>query len=247
MLSGMFEGVVERGTATLAKVEGLRIAGKTGTARRTVGGRYKAGDYTASFVGFYPADEPRVVCLVMLENPRAGVYYGGLASAPIFKGIAEKLFTMAGKFRTVQDAVIAGGRQTVVPDVRNMKAEDATAMLEAGGLEADVTGDRPVVIGQSPAPGTTVKRGATVHLTTTEAARRAAAGIALVPDVRGLTIRRAMNSLATQKLDAVVVGTGTVVGQTPAPGERLRHGGTVTLRCEPRQVAAQSAGGRPWS
>ena len=67
----------------------------------------------------------------------------------------------------------------------------------------------------------------------------ASGGFALVPDVRGLTIRRAMNSLAVQQLDAVVMGTGTVVGQTPAPGERLRHGASVTLRCEARQGATQ--------
>jgi cell division protein FtsI (penicillin-binding protein 3) len=238
-LTSLFEGVVQRGTGTLAKVEGLRIAGKTGTSKKVVGGHYKPGDYTASFVGFFPADDPHIVCLVMLENPRGSSYYGGPVSAPIFKGIAEKIFAMAGKFKTVQQTVMARATGIIVPDVRNMKAEDAEATLEAGGLEAENSDDGPIVIAQSPAPGTTVERGSTVTLSTLVNAKPASGGFALVPDVRGLTIRRAMNSLAVQQLDAVVVGTGTVVGQTPAPGERLRHGATVTLRCEARQGAPQ--------
>ena len=238
-LTGIFEGVVLHGTGTQAKVEGLKIAGKTGTARKVVNGHYKAGDYTASFVGFFPADNPRIVCLVMMDNPRVGSYFGGLASAPVFRGIAEKIFSIAGKFREIQPSVMAGATGVVVPDVRNMKTADAEATLKAGGLDADITDDGPVVIGQTPAPGTTVKRGATVTLTTVVGAAQGTGGFALVPDLRGLTIRRAMNSLAVQQLDAVVVGSGTVVGQSPAPGERLRRGASVTIRCEARQGGTQ--------
>lgn len=239
LLTGMFEGVVQKGTATQAKVEGLRIAGKTGTARKVVNGRYKQGDYTASFVGFFPADHPRIVCLVMLDNPRGGSYFGGLASAPIFKGIAEKIFSIAGKFREIAPTVMASATGVIVPDVRNMKTDDAEATLEAGGLDADIEDDGPIVIGQSPAPGSTVGRGATVTLTTVVGSTPATGGFALVPDVRGLTIRRAMNSLAVQQLDVVIIGTGSVVGQTPAPGERLRRGASVTIRCEARQGGTQ--------
>jgi cell division protein FtsI/penicillin-binding protein 2 len=238
-ISGILEGVVQKGTGSQAKVDGLRIAGKTGTARKVVNGHYKQGDYTASFVGFFPADNPRIVCLVMLDNPRGGSYYGGYASAPIFRGIAEKIYSIAGKFRTSTPAVMAHGNGVIVPDVRNLKIADAEAMLEAGGLEADVSDDGPIVLAQSPAPGGTLERGSTVTLTTATGTATAAGGFALVPDVRGLTIRRAMNSLAVQQLDAVVLGTGTVVAQSPAPGERLRRGASVTIRCEGRQVAPQ--------
>ncbi len=238
-ITGLLEGVVQRGTGTQAKVEGLRVAGKTGTARKVVNGHYKPGDYTASFVGYFPADNPRIVCLVMMDNPRIGSYYGGTASAPVFRGIAEKIFSIAGKFREIAPAVMASGTGVIVPDVRNMKTADAEATLEAGGLEADINDDGPVVIGQSPAPGSTASRGSTVVLTTVAGNAAGTGGFALVPDVRGLTIRRAMNSLAVQQLDAVVIGSGTVVGQTPAPGERLRRGATVTIRCEARQGASQ--------
>jgi len=237
-LTQLFEGVVDHGTAKLARVEGLRIAGKTGTARKAVNGRYVSSEYTASFVGFFPAEDPHIVCLVMLDLPGDGVYYGGLASAPIFKGIAEKIFTMAARFHTGPVQAIAGTTRRAVPDVLNLKVEDATAMLEAGGFSCDVDGDGTVVVSQSPAPGTVLAHETRVQLKTQNGVKSVSGGIALVPDTRGLTIRRALNSLSTQRLDAVIIGTGTVVGQSPKPGERVRQGASVTLRCEPRRTTA---------
>ena len=237
-LTELFEGVVERGTAIQARVEGLRIAGKTGTSKKVVDGKYEAGRYTASFVGFFPADDPHIVCLVMLENLRGDVYSGGLASAPIFKGIAEKIFTMAGRFRNDPVQAVARATRNGVPDVVNLKTVDALAALRAIGFEADVQGDGAIVVDQSPAPGVVLGRGSTVELKTRDGLKRISGGITLVPDTRGLTIRRALNSLATQRLDAIIIGTGTVVGQSPLPGERLRQGARVTLRCEPRHTPA---------
>jgi len=233
-LTELFEGVVVRGTAIPARVEGLRIAGKTGTSKRVVNGKYESGSYTASFVGFFPVENPHIVCLVMLENPRGGVYYGGLASAPIFKGIAEKIFTMAGRFRADPVRSFAHPLRSAVPDVENLRTEDALAMLRTIGFEPDIEGEGAIVAAQSPAPGVVLGRGSTVVLKTRDGLARVSGGFALVPDTRGLTIRRALNSLATQRLDAVVIGSGTVVSQSPPPGQRLRQGGSVTLRCEPR-------------
>jgi len=199
-----------------------------------VNGKYESGSYTASFVGFFPVENPHIVCLVMLENPRGGVYYGGLASAPIFKGIAEKIFTMAGRFREEPVRSFAHPLRSAVPDVENLRTEDALAMLRTIGFEPDIEGEGAVIAAQSPAPGVVLGRGSTVVLKTRDGLARVSGGLALVPDTRGLTIRRALNSLATQRLDAVVIGSGTVVSQSPPPGQRLRQGGSVTLRCEPR-------------
>jgi cell division protein FtsI (penicillin-binding protein 3) len=81
-LRGMLEGVTgEEGTGPLAAVPGYRVAGKTGTAQRVVDGRYQG--YTASFVGFAPADAPRLVISVSLQDPKNG-YYGGAVAAPVF-------------------------------------------------------------------------------------------------------------------------------------------------------------------
>jgi len=84
-LRGMLEGVTnEGGTAQNAGIPGYRVAGKTGTARRAVGGGYDG--YTASFVGFAPADDPRIVVAVSVQDPKNG-YYGGVIASPVFQEI----------------------------------------------------------------------------------------------------------------------------------------------------------------
>ena len=84
-LRGMLEGVTgEGGTAENASIPGYRVAGKTGTAQRVVDGRYNG--YTASFVGFAPADDPRLVVAVSVQDPKNG-YYGGVIAAPVFQEV----------------------------------------------------------------------------------------------------------------------------------------------------------------
>lgn len=81
----MMETVVtSEGTALRADVPGYRIAGKTGTAHKAQGGGYAADQYMSLFVGMAPASHPRVVTAVVIDNPRVGGYYGGLAAAPVF-------------------------------------------------------------------------------------------------------------------------------------------------------------------
>jgi cell division protein FtsI (penicillin-binding protein 3) len=82
------------GTAPRAQIPGYRVAGKTGTARKLEGGRYSTKKYVASFVGFAPASDPRLVVAVMIDEPR-GKYYGGEVAAPIFAAV------MAGTLRTL--------------------------------------------------------------------------------------------------------------------------------------------------
>ncbi|MSQ19917.1 MAG: penicillin-binding protein 2 [Betaproteobacteria bacterium] len=76
--------VQNEGTAPRAQVMGYRVAGKTGTARKLVNGAYAPDRHVASFVGFAPASAPRLVIAVMIDEPRAGQYYGGMVAAPVF-------------------------------------------------------------------------------------------------------------------------------------------------------------------
>lgn len=88
-LVSMMTLVTEKGgTATQAKIEGYPVAGKTGTSRKFVNGSYASGKYFGSFVGFVPADDPKFVMLVTMDEPK-GAYYGGTVSAPVFKRVAE--------------------------------------------------------------------------------------------------------------------------------------------------------------
>ena len=94
LLSSMLEGVVKEGSGKQAYVEGLRVAGKTGTAQKYENGHIAAGKYVSSFVGYFPADDPRYLALVIVDEPQ-GSYYGSTVAAPcageIFRGIAETI------------------------------------------------------------------------------------------------------------------------------------------------------------
>ncbi|MCG6896619.1 MAG: penicillin-binding protein 2 [Thiocapsa sp.] len=86
----MMETVVsEEGTASRAAITGYRVAGKTGTAKKAVGGRYGGGRYQAVFAGFAPAGAPRLVMVVMIDEPKGRAYYGGLVAAPVFQKVME--------------------------------------------------------------------------------------------------------------------------------------------------------------
>ncbi len=81
----MMERVVEKGgTGTRAAIPGYRVAGKTGTMKKAVGGGYSDDRYVSVFAGMAPASNPRLVMVVVVNEPRNGVYYGGLVAAPVF-------------------------------------------------------------------------------------------------------------------------------------------------------------------
>jgi cell division protein FtsI (penicillin-binding protein 3)/stage V sporulation protein D (sporulation-specific penicillin-binding protein) len=88
-VSRMLEGVLAAGgTATEAQVDGYTLAGKTGTAEKAIPGGYSKTDFIASFIGFAPARNPRLLVAVMVDTPR-GSYYGGVVAAPVFQKIVS--------------------------------------------------------------------------------------------------------------------------------------------------------------
>jgi cell division protein FtsI (penicillin-binding protein 3) len=92
LVGRVFERVVEEGTAKAGRLDGFRIAGKTGTAKKLdrASNTYNSGKYTASFVGFVPVERPRLAMIVVLDEPTEG-YYGGEVCAPVFRDIARQV------------------------------------------------------------------------------------------------------------------------------------------------------------
>jgi membrane peptidoglycan carboxypeptidase len=92
----MLEGVVQEGTGRRAAIEGYSVAGKTGTAQKAVPGRgYSATRFVASFVGFAPARNPKVVAIVAIDEPQTSTH-GGSVAAPAFKNIVERILLYKG-------------------------------------------------------------------------------------------------------------------------------------------------------
>ncbi len=237
----LLEGVVERGTGEGARIDGMKIAGKTGTSRKVINGKYNIGSYVASFAGFFPADEPRVVCVVMMDNPREGGYTGGLASAPIFREIAAKVTATSGRFSKSSDPVYVGKQSTVVPDVANLNIVVARDILEGRGFTVETSGKGNTVFTQSPAAGEKVLTDGVIRLATDEASAKIPAGFTKVPYLGGLSMRRALNRLTIQRLEAEVSGSGVVDQQYPVAGTVVKAGTSVRIRCTPAGSKLMSA------
>lgn len=160
------ESVVALGTGRHAFIEGYRVGGKTGTAQKVIGGRYSSSEYIVSFVGFAPADEPRLIVYVAVDHPK-GVQFGGLIAAPIVKNIMQDaLHHLRIPKRTQQierKYVYGDQRMVVVPALTGLsKQEIFEQHIQFLRLETAGKGDK--VIHQSPAPGHKVAEGSVVRL-----------------------------------------------------------------------------------
>jgi cell division protein FtsI/penicillin-binding protein 2 len=241
-LRSLLLGVVENGTGRQARIPGLNIAGKTGTAQQISDGAYSKEKYNASFAGFFPAENPRVALLVLLDSPTNG-YYGGQVAAPIFREIARRIVnaTMEGSQQhpaeyaandtttPVRTASIAAGKLHV-PDLRGISRDAARGIGERFGFRMMVQGEGDVVAGQQPAAGSIADPRSVLVLgtVTPQATGR-------MPDVRGMSLRRALNVLGACRIKPAVTGQGLVETQSPAPGtaidEKRRN---AALRCANR-------------
>lgn len=170
VLRQLLAGVVERGTGTNARIEGVPVAGKTGTAQQWSDGSYSKSDYTASFVGMVPADSPSLVVLVMLDRPRTDIY-GGSTAAPLFRRIVEAMMgqpstAMEYKLARPLKGVPAYSDSAIVPDVRGLSAPIAEKMLDVHQLRAhgaNALSERHVVVEQQPSPALSCHAGARLN------------------------------------------------------------------------------------
>ncbi|ADL07708.1 stage V sporulation protein D [Thermosediminibacter oceani] len=219
----LLESVVENGTGGRAKIEGYRVAGKTGTAEK-----YADGKYVASFVGFAPADDPKFVALVVIDEPSTGIYYGGQIAAPVF----QKVMADVLKYKGIKPQLQEEQKETVkVPDVRNLYVEDARRILVQSKLAVRIEGEGYVVYDQVPAPGSEIKPGSTVILKVSDS--RTDKNPVTVPDLTGRTIREASEILNAVGLKIDIDGSGFAARQNPPPGAEVDIGTVVKVFFEP--------------
>ncbi|HUI26792.1 MAG TPA: penicillin-binding protein [Candidatus Kryptonia bacterium] len=176
-LTAMLRGVVEGGTGTKAEVDGFAVAGKTGTAQKVDPhtGRYSARGRMSSFVGFVPAEDPRLVILVVIDSPK-GVTYGGLVAAPVFRRIAEYGLERLGLRLSAppQPAELAALEpQPVIwkvsdagggmPSLLGLSMREALVRAHRAGWDVHVEGSG-FVIAQDPPPGSISARSRELRL-----------------------------------------------------------------------------------
>ena len=203
-LLAIMQGVTEDGTAKAAAIPGYPVAGKTGTAQKVTGGRYDPSKYLSSFVGIVPADKPRLVIAVMIDEPQ-GTHYGGLVAAPAFKAIAEAALRYLG---------VAPSE----PVASNPKVAQKAAS-KAVEVEADGPGiDEPVAVvdGEQNESAEQVAAAedeeAEIQRTTDQAVTIA------IPDFTGMSIGEAVRAAHKAGVELFPAGSGLAVSQSPHPG-----------------------------
>lgn len=160
------ESVVAKGSGHNAYIENYRIGGKTGTAQTVENGIYSDSKYILSFIGFLPADDPKIVVYVAVQNAKNVVQYGGTVAAPIARNIflsAIDILDISPDTEGIpKEYTWLDIKYVIVPDVTNLTLEDAKKALKGFNIEYSGSGDK--VVYQSPNGGMYVKEGGTVIL-----------------------------------------------------------------------------------
>lgn len=209
----MLEGVVERGTARNIKDSYYKIAGKTGTAKKVINGKYTNNYYT-SFAGYFPAKNPKYSCIVIIDNPQGYRIYGSDVAAPVFKDVADKIYALDLEMnKPYQGGEIANG---VFPVIRAGEQESLSLICNEIGISNHSNGNSEWV--KAKINGNSILW------------NKLKEGKNTVPDVWGMTLRDALYLLENKGLDVNYKGNGRVTQQSLLPGTTIKNNRTIELK-----------------
>lgn len=218
------------GSGKNAYIKGYRIGGKTGTSEK---GRNN-DKRIASFVGFAPADDPEIVCLIIMDEPQCAVKYGGTICAPVVGSVIEETLEYMGIERqfTEEEAIA----DTIsVPEVRGKSVEEARKILNDAGFKVRRKGteENDIVVDQLPKPGAAIIENSTVIIYTEEIDPE---NLTTVPDVSGMTVNAARQQLEDYGLNFEAVGAGLkstygayAFKQSIEPGSKVQPATVVSV------------------
>ncbi|MFD0672017.1 stage V sporulation protein D [Cohnella sp. GCM10027633] len=160
------EKVVAQGTGRNAFLDGYRVGGKTGTAQKVVNGRYSPNEHIVSFIGFAPADDPKLIVYVAIDNPR-GIQFGGIVAAPVVHNIMADALPYMGiepRKKQVEKEFKYGDTPIVaVPNLVGKTVSDIYEDMNAN-FQLAASGSGSTVIRQAPAAGTKLERGSVIRI-----------------------------------------------------------------------------------
>lgn len=226
-LLSALEDTVSIGTAKVGKVNGYRVGGKTGTAEE---GRGSNTVYMASFIGVAPINDPEVIVLVSLYNPKGVLgHQGSTVAAPVVSSIIDETLRYLD-IKPDYDIGENKEKELIVPDLTSKTVSEAKRELSSLGfsIASDTElKDDLVIKDQIPKLGASLREGSTVRVYTTEGERETA----VVPDMRKKTVDSAKALAKKNGLNLRVIGSGYVLTQDPSPGTVIQKGSIVTVKC----------------
>ena len=223
----MLTSVVNDGTGTYGQVQGYSIAGKTGTSEPQ--GNDDA--YVASFIGIAPSENPELVILVTLYNPKGKSHMGGQIAGPVFAQIASEVLPYLEIPTDSEAAQVTSVTETTsLPDVRNKTVSEAKQILEDAGFICSTSGSSDqIVTSQVPTQGTPLEKSAIIKLYTAESTATVSQS---VPDLKGMTLAQAKNALKSKNLNISYTGTGKVISQDIPNGTSVEEGTVIHVNLQ---------------
>ena len=228
MMRSLLEKVVSEGGAKNAAVKGQRIGGKTGTAQVYKDGRIVSDVHIGSFLGFAPADDPRIALLVIVDEADTPVDYGGTTAAPFAGQILADVLPYLGYPSSAEEEMM----KAEVPDVTGLALAQARSQMVQAGFRVLDDGVGSTVTAQMPAPGAKLIVGGQVMLYTYTDDLPRPHELVCVPDVKGQSLAQAATLLRQRGLDMQIDGVGFAVRQEPAAGEYAAQGSVVKVTFE---------------
>ena len=214
----MLEEAVLSGTASGIRSSLYPIAGKTGTAQVAVGGSYRNSGraaYRASFVGYFPADNPVYSMIVVVHNPKGWIYTGSQVAAPVFRTIADKIY--ATRHLNVSDDWVTSPVMASLPVIRAGARNDVETIYSVFDCKLLFDDDMPWVISSVKSTDTVVVSGREMIPN-------------LVPNVVGMGLKDAMYVLENSGLRVRFAGRGVVRTQSLRPGTRINEGNIIFIQ-----------------
>ncbi|MEJ9159823.1 penicillin-binding transpeptidase domain-containing protein [Paenibacillus graminis] len=221
-----------KGTGRHAYIEGYRVAGKTGTAIKVNGTDYDRNKVLSSFIGYAPVNDPKIAVIVIIDEPQDGEG-GGAVAAPVFQEIVSQALPYMGvpkastgtadsTSKTVKAA--AAPAQRSAPDLTGKTMQAARQLLIDQGFDFESVGEGASVVSQYPEKGTILASGQRIYLLSQQGDKP------VIPDLKGQSLRDALEVLSLLKVGIAVEGEGYVSEQT----QGIKNGKTlVTLKLNP--------------
>ena len=210
--------VVEQGTAQNIKSDKYLIAGKTGTTVLNYSNRKKdeAKKYRASFVGYFPASNPKYTCIVVVSNPKKSKIYGGQIAAPIFKELSDKVFAMEISMQSPMTMLI---KKKSFPKIQNGSTSKASTVLDYLNIDHYKTDGEYMI---SELTDNTVK----LKLRKIKSDLQSH----IMPSLIGMNLSDVVYLLENHGLKVKFNGYGSVVNQSIKKGERFQEGSVVKIK-----------------
>ena len=187
----MLRNVILNGTGINAEISGWKVAGKTGTAQKWLDGKYSNDKFISNFVGFFPVENPQLLSLIILDEPRQPYHWGGQGAAVAFKRIMKRIISM-------DDSISPPIKEKSDQDFEIIKISDKN------GIITDLNKKENFLVALS--------------------AETKIAEKVEVPELRGLSMRKAMIALNDKGIISDMSGSGKVIWQSPKPGTKVKIG-----------------------